>query len=93
MTPKRLRSILDGLDDLSEFVLAASLELVEETGDLLLADWRAAASEADAAYAEWRRRRDRASYAIYRACADRADAAQDALAARATEGRHRSGRA
>jgi hypothetical protein len=83
MTPKRLRSMLDGLDDLSEFVLAGPLELVEQTGDALLADWRAAASEADAAYANWRRRRDRDSYATYRACADRADAAQDALAARA----------
>jgi hypothetical protein len=60
----------------------AALVALDETADLLLADWRAAASEAEAAYAEWCRQRDRASYAAYRACADRADAAQDALSAR-----------
>jgi hypothetical protein len=46
-----------------------------------LAAWRAAADDARAAYAEWRRCRDRDSYAVYRACADRADAAQAVVAA------------
>jgi hypothetical protein len=83
MTPRRLRTILGGLDDRSEFVIAGGLGELEQTGDTLLADWRAAAADAEAAYTEWRRRRDRDSYATYVACADRADAAQDALAARA----------
>lgn len=65
------------------FVVAAPAVELEGTRDAIVADWRAAAADANAAYAEWRRRRTRDSYAIYRACADRADAAQDALAARA----------
>ena len=72
----------DGLEDLNEFVLAQLVD-IEEAEDTLLAYWRRAAWDADAAYAEWRRHRDRHSYLVYRACADRADAAQDALAARA----------
>jgi hypothetical protein len=72
----------DGLEDLNEFVLAHLVD-IEEAEERLLAYWRLAAWDADAAYAEWRRNRDRDSYLVYRACADRADAAQDALAARA----------
>lgn len=72
----------DGLEDLNEFVLAQLVD-IEEAEDTLLAYWRLAAWGADAAYAEWRRHRDRDSYRVHRACADRADAAQDALAARA----------
>lgn len=83
MNPRRLRTALDGLQDLNEFVLAQIVE-IEETEDAMLADWRLAARDADVAYAEWRRNRNRDSYAVYRACADRADAAQDALARRAT---------
>jgi hypothetical protein len=41
--------------------------------------WRAAQREASLAYCQWRRLRDRAAYASYRAAQDRADAAQDAL--------------
>ena len=48
----------------------------------LLEGWSRAEAEARDAYAHWRRRRDSESYAVYRACADRADAAQDALAQR-----------
>jgi hypothetical protein len=69
------------IEDVNELVLGPRIE-VEDTVDPLLADWRGAAAETDSAYAEWRRRRDRGSYATNRACADRADAAQDALAAR-----------
>jgi hypothetical protein len=82
MTSKRLRTILDELEDPTEFVFAAPLGELEETGDVLFTGWRLAARDADAAYGEWRRRRDCDSYARYRACADRADAAQDALAVR-----------
>lgn len=83
MTSRRLRSILDGLEDLGVFVVAGPALAVDATRDAMLADWRAAAADADSAYAEWRSRRSRDAYVAYRACADRADAAQDALAARA----------
>jgi hypothetical protein len=46
----------------------------------LLDAWSVASRDAQRAYEEWSKRRDEASYAAYRACADRADAAQDALA-------------
>lgn len=46
----------------------------------LLDDWVRAEAEARRTYAYWTSRRDADSYAVYRACADRADAAQDALA-------------
>jgi hypothetical protein len=41
--------------------------------------WREAQAEAAVAYCHWRRMRDRASYAVYRAAQDRADAAQEAF--------------
>jgi hypothetical protein len=47
----------------------------------LWARWARAAEEAELAYRRWSRRRDAESFAAYRACADRADAAQDELAA------------
>jgi hypothetical protein len=67
-----------------ESIDTESIVVVHTESDALLDSWHAAASEARASYAEWRRRRDAESYAAYRACADRADAAQDALAAFAT---------
>ena len=49
-----------------------------------LADaWRAAQAEAVLAYEAWRDSASRAAYAVYRAAQDRADQAQDVLAARA----------
>jgi hypothetical protein len=80
MTPRQLRSVLESVEDLGVFVLRA--EDPAEPHGALLADWRAAADEARFAYDEWRRRRDRDSYAVYRARAEQADAAHDALAAR-----------
>ena len=49
--------------------------------DALVDRWRTASSQAADAYARWRQLRDPASYDAYRASADRADAAQDELAA------------
>lgn len=47
-----------------------------------LADaWRAAEDEATVAYREWLETGDRLAFTIYRAAQDRADAAQDELAA------------
>jgi hypothetical protein len=60
--------------------LAESLVEVYTPADALIDRWHQAAGDAAAAYAEWQRRRDPESYAAYRACADRADAAQDELA-------------
>jgi hypothetical protein len=59
----------------------------EVPGDPLLAAWRGAAATAHAAYETWLYRRDGDSYAGYRAAADRLDAAQDVLAARAAHQR------
>jgi hypothetical protein len=51
--------------------------------DELFVMWSAARAEANAAYAAWCAAPGAASYAVYRAAEDRADAAEEALAARA----------
>jgi hypothetical protein len=51
-----------------------------DRADLLMQDWLEAELIAVAAYRRWSRDHNPASYAIYRACADQADAAQDVLA-------------
>ena len=60
---------------------AESFVGVYTEADALVDRWRTASSQAADAYARWQRMRDAASYAAYRASADRADAAQDELAA------------
>jgi hypothetical protein len=66
----------------------AEFEVGEETPSWLfdeLADaWWAAQSEATQAYDGWRESASRDAYVVYRAAQDRADQAQDELAARAT---------
>jgi hypothetical protein len=47
--------------------------------------WRAAQEQAALAYAHWSATGGRAAYAVYRAAEDRADAAQDAVAARSLQ--------
>ena len=78
MSPRRLTDLLAGLCDGGDLVLAA-----RGATDPLLVAWRAAESEAVRAYEHWRRTRHGDDHAVYRACAARADAAQDALAAAA----------
>jgi hypothetical protein len=73
----RLHDLFNDLPDLAELVLGAPAE------DPLMASWLEAEADARAAYLHWRLDRERDSYVAYRACADRADAAQDALALRA----------
>jgi hypothetical protein len=73
----RVHDLFNDLPDLAELVLGAPAE------DPLTASWLAAEADARAAYHHWRLDRERDSYVAYRACADRADAAQDALALRA----------
>jgi hypothetical protein len=78
-----MNRLLKDLTDLGEYVFVAGGVAQTEVGapPELLA-WRIAAYEARAAYADWRARRDLDSYVVYRASADRADAAQASLAAR-----------
>jgi len=74
MSPRRLQDLL------GESVLAPD---AERGGDSLRSAWKVAEAEAVSAYEAWRASRRAEDYAIYRACAARADAAQDALARRA----------
>ena len=76
MNSDQLRDFLAELDGDETFVLAPV------TIDSLISCGEIAAAEAEEAYAHWRRAKDLEAYALYRACADRADAAQDALADR-----------
>jgi hypothetical protein len=81
-------------DTLSQTLLAAMPEshvlvlpgLAGEEGDGLLAAWMAARDDAARAYDAWRGGGLEA-FAVWRAAADREDAAADALASRALERR------
>jgi hypothetical protein len=74
MTVRQLHNLLRGLDDTRELVVSRRVD-----GDVLKDVWRAAQDEANHAYAAWRELRDTDAYLLYRAAADRADAALDAL--------------
>ncbi len=82
MTTWELRQLLEHVEDTREIVLRepgrfdGSCELDERK-----AVWSAARAEANLAYDAWRSRGDRETYSVYRAAEDRADAAEDALAA------------
>ena len=78
MTVNQLHDMLGDLDDTRELVLDAPHGDDEHADPLLLA-WRSAARRADHALEGWRRRGGLEAYATYRALADQADAAQDAL--------------
>jgi hypothetical protein len=80
MSPQRLTNLLAVLCDGGDLVLAAR---GAGATDPLLAAWRAAECEAVRAYEHWRHTRHGDDHAVYRACAARADAAHDALAAAA----------
>jgi hypothetical protein len=74
MTVRQLHNLLRGLDDTRELVVRR-----RRGDDMLKEVWRAAQDEADHAYALWRDLRGRDAYLLYRAAADRADAALDTL--------------
>jgi hypothetical protein len=76
----QLHEMLGDLDDRGEIVIEATH--VGDEDPLLLA-WRSAARRAAAALEAWRGGGGPFAYAAYRAQADQADAAQDALAAAA----------
>jgi len=80
VSPRRLRDLLGDLLDGGVVVLAPS---ADGGGDPLYAAWRTAATEAVRAYEVWSASRRADDHAVYRACAARSDAAQDALARRA----------
>jgi hypothetical protein len=80
MTVHQLHEMLGDLDDRGEIVIEATHGT--DADDPLLLAWRSAAHRADRALDEWRRRGGCVAYAAYRAQADQADAAQDALARR-----------
>lgn len=76
MTVRQLHNLLRGLDDTREVIVSRGVD-----GDVLKEVWRAAQDEADHAYAAWGELRGGDAYLLYRAAADRADAALDTLVA------------
>ena len=82
MTVHQLHEMLGDLDDTRELVLEAPPADGDHDDPLVLA-WRAAARQAKRALEAWCVDRGTEAYARYRALADQADAAQDALAATA----------
>lgn len=60
---------------------ARAASIAARLADELYVLWSAARAEANLAYDAWCRAPGRAGYAVYRACEDRADAAERALAA------------
>jgi hypothetical protein len=88
MSAKDLKELLEHLDDTHELVLGPLAEPEDELPfpiDELLFCWRDAAEEAACALQLWRERPGAVAYAVYRAAADRADAAQAALSLSAAE--------
>jgi hypothetical protein len=75
MSRRRLLRYIEELESLEDD------KLVHQERDHLTWDWRYAEADAKAAYKNWAVKCDPESYAVYRAYADQADAAQDVLAA------------
>jgi hypothetical protein len=83
MSAKDLKELLEHLDDTHEIVLGPVIEPDDEPSvpvEELLLCWRDAEDEAACAYRLWRGRPGAEAFAVYRAAADRADAAQAKLA-------------
>jgi hypothetical protein len=80
MSPDELRQLLGRIEDPREILVWSADD--ERTLTELDTAWRAARSDADAAYVAWCRAPGREGYAVYRAAEDRADAAAAALAVR-----------
>jgi hypothetical protein len=79
MTVHQLHLMLSDLDDTRELVLEGPHH--DDAADPLVLAWRTAARRAGQALGAWRHAGGAEAYAAYRALADQADAAQDALAA------------
>jgi hypothetical protein len=80
MSSERLHVCFQALPFSGELVLTGRFADALDDDPLRCA-WAAAEADAALAYDAWRSDRDRRSFSVYRAAADRADAAQDALAA------------
>lgn len=82
MTTRELRQLLEDVEDTREIVLAdrPAVTQAPEVAELQTV-WSAARAEANLAYDAWRAAGGHVAYATYRAAEDRADAAEDALAA------------
>ena len=76
----RRLDLLDDIPDTGEIVIVMTSQRGED--DELVLAWRGARDEANSALEGWRLQRTRGAFAAFRAAEDRADAAQDALAAR-----------
>jgi hypothetical protein len=76
---RQLLDLFDEIPDTGEIVVLTS---PRQDDDGLLLAWRGARAEANAALEWWRLVRTRDAFAAFLAAEDRADAAQDALAAR-----------
>jgi hypothetical protein len=73
MNAQQLHDLLEQIPDTREIILASP------EPDGLVAAWRAAHADAARALWGWRVQGGREAFVAYRAAADRADAAQDAL--------------
>ena len=82
MSSERLQVCFQALRSTGELVLTSAFDELLD-GDPLRCAWAAAEADAALAYDAWQERRDGRgfAFAVYRAAADRAAAAQDALAA------------
>lgn len=78
MTVHQLHEMLGDLDDTQELVLHAP-HVDDDRAEPLVLAWRTAAYRAAVALDHWRACGGAEAYATYRALADQADAAQDAL--------------
>jgi hypothetical protein len=80
MSSERLQTCFQALRSTGEIVLTSPFAATLDEDPLRCA-WAAAEADAALAYDAWQAGHDRRSFAVYRAAADRAAAAQDALAA------------
>lgn len=80
MSDRQHRDLIAPLEDWGQLVIRAGT--VEEDGPdgVIITTWRAARDEARMAYGAWRQSHGREAYAVYRAAADREDAAQATVA-------------
>jgi hypothetical protein len=80
MSPESLQVCFQALQSTGELVLTSAFADTPG-GDPLHGAWAAAEADAALAYQAWQQASDGRAFTVYRAAADRADAAQDALAA------------